>query len=264
MTLRAMNAAKLPKWFALYGLLAFVPQATAEELQGRPGQTVINFEDFPLAPESYNNGSDGSGGFTLQGTFFNNSYNPTWDSWSGWSISNTTDTTTPGFMNQYSAYPGTGAGGSSTYGVAFTFSPGSSFISLPAGFNPLSAQITNTTYAVLSMLSGDQFAKKFGGPTGTDPDFLLLSISGFNDAGVKVGGVEFYLADYRFSQSNKDYIVTDWTTVDLRSLRGATSISFSISGSDTGPFGLNTPAYFALDNLVLCNPAVDPSNRCNP
>lgn len=271
MALKAMLARKLPTWVALYSVLALAPQAAAQALQasdddarGRPGRTVITFEDFPLSPESFNNGSDGSGGFTLQGTFFNNNYNPTFGSWSGWSISNTTDTTTPGFLNQYSAFPGSGAQGSSNYGVAFTFAPGSAFIRLPQGFNPLSAQITNTTYAVLSMLNGDQFGKKFGGPTGTDPDFLLLSITGFNNAGVKVGGVEFYLADYRFRQSRRDYIVTDWTTVDLSSLRGATRLSFSISGSDTGPFGLNTPAYFALDNLVLCDPAVDTSSRCAP
>jgi hypothetical protein len=34
------------------------------------------------------------------------------------------------------------------------------------------AYFTNTTYAALSMLSGDSFAKKFGGASGDDPDWF--------------------------------------------------------------------------------------------
>lgn len=81
---------------------------------------VVNFEDLSLAPNSYYNGADGAGGFTSQCTFFNNSYNQQYKSWSGWSYSNTTDTTTPGVSNQYSAYTGGGFRGSKNYGVAYT------------------------------------------------------------------------------------------------------------------------------------------------
>ncbi|NET62291.1 MAG: DUF4465 domain-containing protein [Symploca sp. SIO2E6] len=214
-------------------------------------QEVVDFEDLTLSPESFYNGSDGAGGFTSKGVFFNNSYNPTFDSWSGWSYSNTTDTTTPGFTNQYSAFTGSGFNGSSNYGIAFTFSPGDAYIDVPTGFSVNSARITNTTYAALSMLNGDQFAKKFGGPSGNDPDFFLLTITGLDDSNAVVGTVDFYLADYRFADNSQDYILDTWELLDLSSLTDATRLSFALTSSDVGSFGMNTPAYFALDDLTL-------------
>ncbi|NEQ75264.1 MAG: DUF4465 domain-containing protein [Okeania sp. SIO2C9] len=213
---------------------------------------VVDFEDLTLGPEEFYNGSDGAGGFTSQDAFFNNSFNSTFGSWSGWSYSNTSDTTTPGFMNQYSAFTGTGFGGTGNYGVAFTFNPGDAMIELPDGYSVDSVRITNTTYAVLSMLNGDQFAKKFGGVSGNDPDFFLLTINGLDDSNTSVGSVEFYLADYRFADNSQDFIVDDWSLVDLSPLNAATKLSFGLTSSDNHPqFGLNTPAYFALDNLIL-------------
>lgn len=219
-------------------------------------QRVVDFEDLTLPPQSFYNGSDGGGGFTSRGAFFNNSYNPKFDSWFGWSYSNTTDTTTPGFTNQYSAYTGGGFAGSSNYGVGYvnfpgTTFPGSSYIDLPSGFSVESARITNTTYAVLSMLNGDQFAKKFGGVSGNDPDFFLLTITGLDQKNATVSSVDFYLADYRFEDNSKDYIVDTWELVDLSSLKKASRLSFAVTSSDIGPFGLNTPAYVAIDNITL-------------
>ncbi|NET62290.1 MAG: DUF4465 domain-containing protein, partial [Symploca sp. SIO2E6] len=109
----------------------------------------------------------------------------------------------------------------------------------------------NTTYAALSMLNGDQFAKKFGGPSGNDPDFFLLTITGLDDSNAVVSTVDFYLADYRFADNSQDYILDTWELLDLSSLTGATRLSFAVTSSDIGPFGLNTPAYFALDDLTL-------------
>ena len=45
---------------------------------------VIDFEDLTVpTPPGYYNGSDGAGGFTSRGARFNNTYNPTFGSWSG-------------------------------------------------------------------------------------------------------------------------------------------------------------------------------------
>ncbi|GBF81966.1 DUF4465 domain-containing protein [Aphanothece sacrum] len=233
--------------FSIFSILALGSVLTATPTLAQ----VIDFEDLPLAPESFYNGSDSAGGFTSQGAFFNNRFNSTFNSWSGWSYSNTTDTTTPGFTNQFSAITGGGFAGSSNYGVAFTFSPGSSLINLPANTTIESMRITNTTYAALSMLNGDQFGKKFGGVSGNDPDFFLLTITGLNANNQTVGTVDFYLADYRFADNSQDYIVNQWEQVNLSSLQGATTLSFALTGSDVGAFGLNTPAYFAVDNLEL-------------
>jgi hypothetical protein len=221
-------------------------------LAAAPAQAriVIDFEDLHLDPNSYYNGSDGAGGFFSEGAFFNNTYDSHFGSWAGWSYSNTTDVTTPGFMNQYSAYnlPNGGGFRSPNYGVADNFSFGDAYISLPNGTRPVSVRVTNTTYAALSMRDGDMFAKKFGGADGTDPDWFLLTIYGLDDSGNVTGAVEFYLADYRFT--NK-YIIHEWTKVDLEPLGAATTLMFGLASTDNGQFGMNTPAYFAIDNLVV-------------
>ena len=63
--------------------------------------------------------------------------------------------------------------------------------------------------------------------------------------------MDFYLADYRFSDNSKDYIVKDWTFVDLSSLGAVTKLQFALSSSDTGQFGMNTPAYMAMDSMSI-------------
>ena len=214
---------------------------------------TVDFEDLTLAPESFYNGADGAGGFVSQGAFFNNSYSPAFGSWSGWSYSNQTDVTTPGFLNQYSAYnlPSGGGDDSPNYGAADNFQLGDAMVLLPDGTTPASVRVTNTTYAALSMRDGDMFAKKFGGPDGTDADFFVLTIHGLDASGAATGSMNFFLADYRFQDPNRNYIVSSWTTVDLTPLGGASVLAFELTSSDIGPFGMNTPAYFAIDNLVV-------------
>ena len=56
--------------------------------------------------------------------------------------------------------------------------------------------VTNSTYAAISMRDGDQFAKKFGGESGDDPDFFRLVAHGYKD-GSLTDSVEFFLADYQ-------------------------------------------------------------------
>jgi len=220
---------------------------------------VVNFEDLQFT-ESYDgpggghywNGSDGSGGFASGGAYFTNSYNSTYGSWDGWSYSNTSDTTTPGHTNQYSAY--TGADHTDdpglNYGVYYQSGSLSPTVTLSPGSKVLGAWITNTTYAALSMLNGDSFAKKFGGPSGNDADWFRLSISGTDSLGTQ-HSVAFYLADYRFADNDLDYIVDDWTWVDLTGLGDATELSFDLSSSDVGEWGMNTPAYFAIDDISV-------------
>ncbi|MBC7354240.1 MAG: DUF4465 domain-containing protein [Thermogutta sp.] len=217
---------------------------------------VVDFEDVgaTLAPNSYWNGSpnDGHNTFTSHGFVFHNNYTQAWDVWDGFAYSNKTDTTTPGHTNQYSAITGSGAGGSPTYGVSFVNLWGDlPKIDVPAGVALQSMQVTNTTYAYLSMKNGDDFAKKFGGSSGNDPDWFKLTIYGKDLANQVLGTVEFYLADFRFADNTLDYIVNWWATVDLTPISSARILEFSLDSSDVGPWGMNTPAYFALDNIVF-------------
>jgi hypothetical protein len=231
---------------------------------------VIDLEDLSLAgPNTFFNGSANvvppatvsTTPFVSRSATFNNRYDTSFGgTWSGWAYSNVVDTTTSGFGNQYASFAG-GGDNSPQYAVAFQdfFTPVTPAIDLPLGTRPTSVRITNTTYAAISMRDGDSFAKKFGGVTGNDPDFFRLNISGYDALNALTGTVEFFLADYRFTNNALDYIVSQWTTVDLSPLSNAVRMTFSLDSTDNGAFGMNTPAYFALDNLSL-TPVPEPAS----
>lgn len=213
------------------------------------GEIGDGSSEYNAGGEYYWNGSDGMGDFTVNGVTFPNTFTDygSYTTWEGFAYSNITDNTTSGFGNQYSAYPGSGAGGSATYAVVF----GDPTLTYAAPFDFSGGKglsVANATYPALDMLNGSGFSKKFGGASGDDPDWFLLSITGSN-GGTSTGTVDFYLADFRFADNSLDYIVDDWAFVNLGSLGTVDSLSFALSSSDNGDFGMNTPAYFALDNL---------------
>ena len=247
---------------------------------------AVDFAGLLTSPESHWNGPAANGvtvegeyGPEVVGTFasggveFTNTYDQTYGSWRGFAYSNQTDTTTPGYTNQYSAITGSGHGtGNDTYALGFghwdleenfqtvePFDATSSehlfalpTLELPYGYAISSTWITNTTYAALSMLEGDSFAKAFGGETGTDPDWLKITAYGTDESGTPLGElVEFYLADYRAAGSADDYVLTDWAEWDLSGLADARWVHFNMTSSDIGMFGMNTPANFALDDLQI-------------
>lgn len=211
---------------------------------------VATFDDLGLGSESYWNGSDLSGGYTSGGIHFENVYDTDFASWSGFAASTTTDSTTPGFGNQYSNITGGGAGGSTGFGVAF----GTARLVLPAPQTVLGAAFTNTTYAALAMLDGDPFSKQFGGPSGDDPDFFRLNIEGIDALGASTGVVELMLADYRFADPALDFVLDEWVFQDLSGLGLVKELRFELESSDVSVYGgveyVNTPVYFAIDDVV--------------
>lgn len=197
------------------------------------------------------NGSDASGRFTSRGVQFLNNYYPSYGSWDGWSCSNTTDTTTPGYANQFSASTGAAHSGTN-YGVYYEPWVPTPTVTADAPSTFQGMYVTNTTYAVLSMQNSDSVAKKFGGATGNDPDWFLLTITGADANGQTTGTLDFYLADFRFENNSQDYILDDWTYVDLTSLgNNVKSLEFHLSSSDNSYGYMNTPAYFAMDSLKI-------------
>ena len=70
----------------------------------------LDFADLSLEGERFWNGSDGSEFFSSGLARFHNDYNAEYGSWSGWSYSNTSDVSTPGYLNQFSAITGSGFG----------------------------------------------------------------------------------------------------------------------------------------------------------
>jgi hypothetical protein len=111
--------------------------------------------------------------------------------------------------------------------------------------------VTNSTWAALSMEFGDDYAKKFGGESGDDPDWFKLSVWGYHNGTASNDTVEFYLADYRFVNNDEDYIVKTWEWVDLSVLGEIDSLKFNLWSTDIGAYGMNTPAYFCVDNFYL-------------
>jgi hypothetical protein len=211
-------------------------------------QTKADFESFSLSENSYWNGSDGSGQFNSGDFVFWNSYDQMYGSWSGFAYSNQQDRTTAGYANQYSVFTGSGYQ-SETFALASVYGDvglklASEEASVLTGFF-----VANTTYAALSMKEGDFFGKKFGGITGDDADWFMLTIKGYTDGNEVSTEVEVYLADFRFVDNAQDYILDHWRWVDLRPLGEVDSLSFFLSSSDEGMYGMNTPAYFAMDEL---------------
>jgi hypothetical protein len=222
--------------------------------------------------------------FTSRGVSFYNYYihgwTPDWGGyeytyWEGWGYSNKTDKITPGFGNQFSAITGRGVGGSPNYALAYlpeTPNPSADAfrrvgIELAQTGTPgrYGFYVTNTTYDYYSMRDGDQFARKFGHTWDSvnqvwvdtqRPDWFKLTISGLDVAEVPIPGlqpVDFYLADFTAPDSAGDYILDQWTWVDLSSLveGGAQNLRFVLDSSDKGAYGINTPLFFAIDGVAV-------------
>ena len=222
-------------------------------------QFVADFENLSLSPNSYWNGSNLSGGFTSGDVYFYNDYDTTWGAWNGFSYSNIIDSTTAGITNQYAARTAAGYNSSTNYVVGNCY--GNTRLklittALLAGVQVTGFYVTNSTYAAISMRDGDSFSKKFGGTSGNDPDWFKLSIIGYKNGTILPDTISFYLADYRFADSTQDYIVKTWEWIDLSPLGNVNvdSLFFGLSSSDTGSFGMNTPAYFCMDNFTTSIP----------
>lgn len=242
-------------------------QAAAFSLAAFPcaqAVTEADFEDLAYTSGSFENGQHLAGSFTSRGATFANDYSAQFSSWRGFAYSKTTDTTTAGFGNQYSAWTGGGSGPAGatapgeSYGVAFAdvYSPNPADLPTitlaPGDDTPLSLRLTNTTYAALTMRDGGSFgAVKFGGATGDTPDYLKLTISGLRADGSVQASIDFFLADFRFANNALDYIVNDWRLLDLTPLgSGVAKLRFGMESSQPDGFGgYATPTYFAVDNV---------------
>ncbi|GBL36178.1 hypothetical protein EMGBS15_17730 [Filimonas sp.] len=217
---------------------------------------VVSFETLPLMPPAvYWKGMPGidSTIYFQDGgaTFINdNDTSSSGDFWMGWGYSANTDTVDGTFINDMSAITGKGNNNSNTYGVAYMgydSSLNKIVFSTPkqlAGF-----YITNSTYAYKTILNGNFTSKKFGGTTGNDPDYFKIDITGWLNGIPKTDTVHFFLADYRDANNANDYIIKDWTFVDLSSLGGVDSLTYNLTSSDTNSFGMLTPSYFCIDDL---------------
>lgn len=207
---------------------------------------VITFDENPLAPNStFEPGAEvdfDSGGvtFTHEFTDFGGGC-----CWGNFTYSNDSDTTTAGFGNQFSAITGDGAGaGQDNYGISFS---DGAYIDFGQQVQLSSAAFVTTTYTYLAVVNGDDGFPGFG----IEPadafvdasDFLTLHIDGLDAAGGLLSSLSFDLA-------RGTTILDSWTTIDLSGLGNIHSIAFSYSGSDVSGGFIDTPTYFAIDNIA--------------
>jgi len=211
---------------------------------------VADFEDLNLPVDSFYVDSTGADFMSNYSTFvYDWTQSPWGDYWSGgFAYSTMRDSVTSGYGNLYSAKTAIGNNNSFTYVVGQN---GAKINIPPMAIRSLinSCYITNSTYAYNSMRDGDLFAKKFGGATGNDPDWFKLTIKGSTFGFMQPDSIEFYLADFRFSDNSQDYILKTWEFVDITPLGYVDTLYFNLSSSDVGSFGMNTPAFFCMDDF---------------
>lgn len=208
-------------------------------------QIVSDFESLSLPADSFYYDIAGTDWQTTNASFqygWNTSFGGYWSD--GFAYTNKKDTSNKDLYN-CAAYNGYNL---SNYYV--TGQPGG-FIRVKAPSTGVSGfYVTNTTYAYKSMKYGDAFAKKFGGASGNDKDSLVLSVYGYSGGVLKNDTVHFFLADFRSTNNSLDYILKTWQWVDCSKLGAVDSIGFFMTSSDNGSFGMNTPAFFSIDNFT--------------
>lgn len=216
---------------------------------------VVSFENRLTTPESEFKTTDGvlgSNGY-YQAQFTDtyaaltlSHYYGNWGFGGGFTYTNKTDVTTPGYEN-ISAITGKGK-----FGKVYLTSNTSSFT--PAtitNMNPeqyafKGAWVTNATYAYLAVKDGNDnsgIVHKFKAG-----DWFKLTAVGYGVNKQKIGSVDFYLADFR---DGKTKIVNDWEWFDLGTLSTASYITFEMSSTDNNGEWMNTPSYFCLDGITL-------------
>ena len=217
-------------------------------------QTTIDFEELTLTNESWWAGAGGTeNGFLSNNAFFPTYYDSAFGGYwgNGFAYSNMTDSVTSGYLNMYSSKAGSGRLESPNYAINYSDGYFLPWFGQPYQFELQEAYISNNTYAFNSMRDGDDYAKKFGGVSGNDPDFFSVTFNGFSYGQPVGSSVTFFLADFRLEDNTLDYIIRDWTRVDLTALGTVDSVTFHFESSDIGDFGINTPLYFCMDDMKM-------------
>ena len=121
-----------------------------------------------------------------------------------------------------------------------------------------SVYVCNTTYSQIVMRDGNSFTT--GGKSLEEQEgWFKVEFIGFASSDTSVaptGKVTYYLANFDKSKEEESglhgEIRTGWNQVDLTDLgTGVHMVVVNFVGSDKSDYGLNTPAYCALDNLSI-------------
>lgn len=137
------------------------------------------------------------------------------------------------------------SGNSMPYIVSFCmagFPPAEITFNTEKSYEVIGAYVNLNSYTFYSILYGDGFSRAF-----TEGDDLTLIVKGI-DAENNEKTLKISLASF-----NNGCITasTGWKYIDLSSIGLVEELQFSMEGTDSGAYGLNTPAYFCLDKLAV-------------
>ena len=218
---------------------------------------LADFDDLALSTEAdtFKIGSFPDNGFFHKDLFFPNSFtNDT--TWEGFGFSNIgLKSSEYEDITQYSVYD---TQDQSDYFLLVRHPNGSESeeptISFTDGKNHTlkSIDINNSTLSRYLMKFGTDQFERMGGSSSDIDDWCKVTITGINVEGQITSSIEFFLADYRFENYKRDYIIEEWTSLDLGDLGEVNKIRFSISSSKTdGDGNMITPEMFCIDNLKI-------------
>lgn len=225
-----------------------------------PVATIIrvDFKEFKLARNSYDlgiNGTNHASGFYSRGLIFPVIAAPTEAAWRGFGLSNLkSNSVSDPNPSPYSAFAPVAKDSTFMLFRQAENSEMNGFYFDEGQLHRISTiSVTNTSYGYLAMRNGTTGTSRFGDEsTGEPNDWFLLTITGYDNNGAETGTVEFYLADYRFENKKKNYIIGDWTTVDLTSLGLVNKVEFTLTSSKTDDQGNSlTPQWFCLKSVKI-------------
>src|ERR1700756_2206973 len=212
---------------------------------------ISDFENVILTSNhnTVYNDSTGGGGFKSGNAYFPSQWDSHYDYWSGgWAASSVLDSTNA-YPNLYGCAAYTGYNGSNKYAVGTT--SGSLMMYMTdslIGKTVTGMYICNSTYAYKSMKNGDSYEPAF---TAHNQDWFKLTAKKYFGGVLTNDSVEVYLADFRYADTTQNYILKTWMWVGFSAIGNVDSLSFSLSSSQNGMYGMNTPAFFCIDNVPL-------------
>ena len=100
--------------------------------------------------------------------------------------------------------------------------------------------VNSTTYFLNVAQNGNP---SIAAPLGDD-DEIIISATGYDSSGAETATVKMTLA-------RKGQYIKQWTSWDLHDLGKVVKVRFNVEGGPMTEWGMTTPKYFAIDNLVV-------------
>lgn len=217
---------------------------------------VATFEDFNIPSGNYWKGNFNtpdtlikSGSYLFSNHSEIQNYGYEYRYGSDFGVSKSTETTCTWIYGgeEFNCASGSGVNGSKQFAVAYigSFDKCQAFMSDTINGTAITGcYINNSSYVVSAAKGENSFEGKF--VTG---DWLLLTATATKADGTSIKD-SLYLIDFRSSIESEHTYITSWTWFDFSNMgNDVKHITFTMTGSHTGAYGLNTPTYFCLDNF---------------